>query len=176
MQEDPELFDRLRRVVRTTLGVEMEGAGDRRAGARASSRRAIVVKAVSDHADLDKDDSFRAFACRASAEVLMAFLQKHLEPRERARPSAEPDERAATSARRRAASRARLEDRGDGFLARVERVALLRDPGATVTRHRAPAPFAGVLEVAVRGRARSSTCGVIGALDQPITEALVART
>src|SRR5690606_32420007 len=34
----------------------------------------IVVKAVSDYADHDKDDSYRHFAARASAELLLRFL------------------------------------------------------------------------------------------------------
>jgi nucleoside phosphorylase len=82
VQQDPELFDRLRRVVRTTIGVDMEGAaiGDI---AERFQKRAIVVKAVSDYADGDKDDSFRAFACRASAFFLLSFLQKHLDPEAR---------------------------------------------------------------------------------------------
>ena len=79
MQKDPGLFPRLRRVMRSTIGVEMEGAA---IGELAShfEKRGIVVKAVSDHGDLQKDDSFREFACRASAEVLLAFLLKHVEP------------------------------------------------------------------------------------------------
>lgn len=85
VQEDPTLFDRLRRLVRTTLGVEMEGAAIGEAAAR-FARPAIVVKAVSDHADHEKDDSFRKFSCRASGEVLMAFLQKHLNPGEKPSP------------------------------------------------------------------------------------------
>ncbi|WP_438025438.1 HEAT repeat domain-containing protein [Sorangium sp. So ce233] len=85
VQEDPALFDRLRRLVRTTLGVEMEGAAIGDVAAR-FARPAIVVKAVSDHADNEKDDSFRKFGCRASAEVLLAFLRKHLDPGEKPRP------------------------------------------------------------------------------------------
>ena len=132
-------------------------------------KRAILVKAVSDHADSDKDDSFREFACRASAEVLMAFLLKHLEP-EGWRGGREPEEAGEHR-------RFEMPDGGarvDEFLARVERVALLRDPGASVTRHRAPAPFAGVLEVAAKDGARVEV-RVIGAVDQSITEDLVTR-
>lgn len=79
VQEDQLLFRRLRRLVRTTLAVEMEGAaiGD---VAERFKKPLIVVKAVSDYADEEKDDSFRKFACRASAEVLMAFLLKYLDP------------------------------------------------------------------------------------------------
>jgi ABC-type multidrug transport system ATPase subunit/nucleoside phosphorylase len=73
VQKDPELFERLRRRMRSTIGVEMEGAA---IGALAQQfdKRGIVVKAVSDHGDLEKDDTFRKFACKASAEVLIAFL------------------------------------------------------------------------------------------------------
>ncbi|XXY46486.1 pentapeptide repeat-containing protein [Sorangium sp. So ce269] len=175
--QDPGVWSDLQRVVRGTLGLDMEGAaiGDL---AERCQKRSIFIKAVSDHADLAKDDSFRAFACRASAAVLLAFLQKHLEPAPR--PEREPSGRRvmAEGAEHRAeggegGDRA-LDDRHDGFLQRIERVALLRAPGATVTRHRAPPPFAGVLEVAARDGSLVDV-RVIGALDQPITEELVAR-
>ena len=172
VRQDPEIFDRLRRLVRSTLGLEMEGAaiGDL---ATRFSKRSILIKAVSDYADHDKDDSFRAFACRASAEVLLSFLQKHLEPRrEPARRSIE--QRAVGGAERTRFEPSEAKDRFDVFLERVERVALLRDPGATVTRHHAPTPFAGVLEVAIRDGALVDL-RIIAALHQPITEALVLR-
>src|SRR5262249_3937478 len=76
VRKDPELFQRLERLVRTTIGVEMEGAAIGEL-ARYFDKRGIVVKAVSDHGDMQKDDAFRKFACRASAEVLMAFLLDH---------------------------------------------------------------------------------------------------
>lgn len=79
VREDPLLFDRLARHVRKTLGVEMEAAAIGHVAAHLG-RRSIIVKAVSDHADHEKDDSFRAFACRASATWLLSFLQRHLEP------------------------------------------------------------------------------------------------
>jgi nucleoside phosphorylase len=79
VREDPLLFKRLSHHVRKTLGVEMEAAAIGQVAAH-FERRAIVVKAVSDHADGDKDDSYRAFACRASAAWLLAFLQRNLEP------------------------------------------------------------------------------------------------
>ncbi len=78
--EDPQIFDRLKRVGRKTLGVEMEAFAIGHVG-DTLPRRAIVAKAVSDHADHDKDDRFREFACRASAAWLFAFLNKHLSPR-----------------------------------------------------------------------------------------------
>lgn len=87
---DPGLFERLIHVERRTLGVEMEGAAIGYVAERFRAR-AIVVKAVSDYADGDKDDSYRAFACRASATFLVTFLLRHiasqLAPR---RPRVEP--------------------------------------------------------------------------------------
>src|SRR5262249_50209433 len=78
-------FDRLKRVGRKTLGVEMEAFAIGHVG-DALPQRAIVAKAVSDHADHDKDDRFRDFACHASAAWLLAFLKKHLKSR-RAEPA-----------------------------------------------------------------------------------------
>ncbi|WP_437969078.1 pentapeptide repeat-containing protein [Sorangium sp. So ce260] len=177
VMQDPGIWGDLQRLVRGTLGLDMEGAAIGDLASRCQ-KRSIFIKAVSDHADLAKDDGFRAFACRASAAVLLAFLQKHLAPGPRPErglsgrraPAGEveclpednePGERA-------------LEGRHDGFLQRIERVALLRAPGATVTRHRAPPPFAGVLEVVARDGSLVDV-RVIGALDQAITEELVAR-
>jgi WD40 repeat protein/nucleoside phosphorylase len=174
VQEDPKLFERLRRVVRSTLGAEMEGVAIGDVAAR-YKKQAIVIKAVSDHADHDKDDSFRAFACRASAEVLLAFLLKHVEPaplREKEPIESEDDESGVDGSR---GDRRLFDDRRHGFLARVERVALLRDPGAIATRHRAAAPFAGVLEIPVLRDGALVDLRIIAAVEQEITEQLVDR-
>lgn len=79
VQKDPELFERLARIGRRTLGAEMEAAAIGMVGEQ-FDRRAIIVKAVSDYGDHDKDDAFRQFATRASAEVLLRFLLRQLEP------------------------------------------------------------------------------------------------
>jgi WD40 repeat protein/uncharacterized protein YjbI with pentapeptide repeats/nucleoside phosphorylase len=81
--EDRQIFDRLKRVERKTLGVEMEAYAIGYVG-DGLPRRAIVAKAVSDHGDPDKDDRFREFACHASAAWLLGFLSKHLKPKARA--------------------------------------------------------------------------------------------
>jgi len=64
VRQDPELFSRLEKLARKTIGVEMEAAA---IGYVASllDRRVIVVKAVSDYADHEKDDAYRSFAARA---------------------------------------------------------------------------------------------------------------
>jgi nucleoside phosphorylase len=56
VMKDPELFERLERFVRKTMGAEMEAATIGLVGEH-SLIPAIVVKAVSDYGDGDKDDS-----------------------------------------------------------------------------------------------------------------------
>lgn len=79
VREDPLIFERLARHVRKTIGVEMEAAAIGHVAAYLG-RPSLIVKAVSDHADHDKDDSFRAFACHASAAWLFMFLHQHVKP------------------------------------------------------------------------------------------------
>lgn len=73
VQKDPQLFQRLEKVQRKTLGVEMEGAA---IGAVAEIHEIpmIVVKGVQDYADPDKNDQFRAYAAEVSARFLLAFF------------------------------------------------------------------------------------------------------
>lgn len=164
--EDEKIFERLRKIVRTTIGLEMEGSAIGQL-ARRFEKKAILVKAVQDYADREKDDAFRGFACKASAVFLMAFLQRHFEPQRKAPEPAEVGPR-------RERGRDFEMEREDPFLARVERVARLRHAGAGFTRHRGPAPFAGVLEVAV-DVGGFFDMRVVAALDGPITEALAMR-
>ncbi|WP_437751902.1 pentapeptide repeat-containing protein [Sorangium sp. So ce1389] len=177
---DPGVWDRLQRVVPGTLGLEAEVAAVGDLAAR-FPRRAILMRAAGDSAGPHGDDSLRAFACRASAAALLAFLQQHLAPEPRLdRPSVrEPSETRELALgddgeRHPRERELALEERRDGLLDRVERVALLRDPAAAVTKHRAPPPFAGVLEVAVQDGRRVDV-RVIGVLDRSITEELVTR-
>ncbi len=60
--------------VRSVLGLEMEAAAIGRAAFDAGLDHWVVVKGVMDHADPNKDNRFKHFAARASAEVLFAFL------------------------------------------------------------------------------------------------------
>ncbi|GLY93331.1 hypothetical protein [Actinoplanes sp. NBRC 103695] len=88
VMSDPRIWDRLEVSTRKILGLEMEAAT---IATIAHERRVphwLVAKGVMDHADLDKDDRFKAFAARASAEVLFALLGRLLTPATRApRPS-----------------------------------------------------------------------------------------
>ncbi|WP_437563742.1 pentapeptide repeat-containing protein [Sorangium sp. So ce542] len=158
VQEDAGLFERLKSIGRKVLGVEMEAAAIGYVAERLG-RRSIIAKAVSDHGDHDKDDSFRAFACRASAEFLFAFLRRTLEPAR-----AERADHAGRGRRlRRFSARAGSghaephddillpgEGRSDDFLSRVERVCRLREPeGVKIEWFDAPLPFGVYLRVSV---------------------------
>lgn len=69
VQEDPQLFPRLAELMRKILGVEMEASA---LGALAQQYDipALVAKGVQDYGDALKDDCYRTFAARASAECL----------------------------------------------------------------------------------------------------------
>jgi WD40 repeat protein/nucleoside phosphorylase len=152
LQKDPELFTRLERVGRKILGAEMEAAAVGLVGEHLG-RHSIVVKAVSDYGDEDKDDAFRKFAARASAEVLLRFLLRKLEPAERPLDEdlevEERDESPFSSPRIEMA-------RGDDLLSRVKKIAELqaRETGSTVEvrRFHTRPPFGEYLRVSkVRG-------------------------
>ena len=122
LQKDPELFDRLEKLERKTLGAEMEASAIGMVG-EMLERRALIVKAVSDYGDGDKDDSFRTFATRASAEVLLRFLLRSLEPAPTEQEVLWDMEQPVSS--RLSFSRSEL-SRGDGLLSRVKTAAILR--------------------------------------------------
>ena len=63
--------------VRSVVGLEMEAAAIGRV-ARALQVPFAVIKGVMDHADPRKDDRFKEFAARASAEVLLALLDHEI--------------------------------------------------------------------------------------------------
>ncbi|XYH93636.1 pentapeptide repeat-containing protein [Sorangium sp. So ce1128] len=161
VREDPELFSRLRREVRKTLGAEMEAAAIGYV-AEHLGRRSIIVKAVSDHGDHEKDDAFQAFAARASATFLLAFLQRHMpEPSAPAPPARPP---LAVSAPARDAARS------DDFLSRVQRVCELHaGQSAIVERFDAPPPFGQFLRVS-RSDGGIARTYPVAALDEPVSE------
>lgn len=76
VRQDPNLFVNLRKHLRNTWGVEMESSAIGYV-AESSNIPCIIVKAVSDHGDDDKDDLFRAFACKMSAKFLLDFFSRH---------------------------------------------------------------------------------------------------
>jgi tetratricopeptide (TPR) repeat protein/nucleoside phosphorylase len=75
--EDEKIFDRLAMTVRKVLAVEMEANA---IGAIAGDHDLpfVVMKGVMDHGDQFKDDRYKAYAARASAECLVAFLRANL--------------------------------------------------------------------------------------------------
>ncbi|WP_437628049.1 pentapeptide repeat-containing protein [Sorangium sp. So ce1151] len=156
VQEDAGLFERLKPIGRRVLGVEMEAAAIGYVAERLG-RRSIIAKAVSDHGDHEKDDSFRAFACRASAEFLFAFLRRYLSPdlagrAGRGRPLRRFPARARGGRAEPHGDDILLpgEGRSDDFLSRVERVCRLREPdGVEIEWFDAPLPFGCYLRVSV---------------------------
>ncbi|WP_437600115.1 tetratricopeptide repeat protein [Sorangium sp. So ce590] len=80
--EDEACWTFVSEHMRKTLGLDMEAAA---VGALAHAQRdakldALVMKGVMDFANHGRDDHFKEFAARASAECLIAFLREHVEP------------------------------------------------------------------------------------------------
>lgn len=74
--KDGVTWDMLRKFgVRTCLGLEMEAAAIARAAFDAELDDWIVIKGVMDYADPGKDDRYKPFAAKVSAEVLLRFLE-----------------------------------------------------------------------------------------------------
>jgi len=61
--------------VRTVLGLEMEASSIAQVAQRLEVPNWVVVKGVMDYANPNKDDRIKNFAARASADVLLHFLQ-----------------------------------------------------------------------------------------------------
>ena len=64
--------------VRSVLGLDMEAAAIGSAAHRLGVPSWVIIKGVVDHADPRKDDRYRPFAARVSAEVLFKFLLKQV--------------------------------------------------------------------------------------------------
>lgn len=75
VQEDPNIFDKLSGSMRKVLGLDMEASA---IGALAKSLSVpfIVAKGVSDCGDPLKDDRYRLFAARASAECFLDLVRR----------------------------------------------------------------------------------------------------
>lgn len=78
--EDESIWNVVSRTMRKTLAVEMESAvlGELAHRQRHRGFDAVVMKGVMDFADQGRDDQFKEFAARASAECLLWFLRKAL--------------------------------------------------------------------------------------------------
>ncbi len=79
--EDEKVWGYISESMRKTLGLEMEAAA---IGAVAHAQRerqleTLVMKGVMDFANHGRDDHFKEFAARASAECLIAFLRDQLD-------------------------------------------------------------------------------------------------
>jgi nucleoside phosphorylase len=72
--EDAGIFPRLAENMRKVMGVEMEASAIGAIG-KMHDIPALVVKGVSDFGDEFKDDRYRHFAARASAECLLSVLR-----------------------------------------------------------------------------------------------------
>jgi nucleoside phosphorylase len=72
--EDTGIFPRLANSMRKVLGVEMEASALGALG-ELHDVPVVVAKGVSDYGDPFKDDRYRLFAARASAECLIALLR-----------------------------------------------------------------------------------------------------
>jgi nucleoside phosphorylase len=73
--QDPRIWTRLKETgVRKILALEMEAATIATIAHEREVPQWLVAKGVMDHADFAKDDRFKEFAARASAEVLFALL------------------------------------------------------------------------------------------------------
>lgn len=71
--EDESIFQKLAQSMRKVLGVDMEASGLAALG-EALDIPVIVAKGVSDYGDSFKDDNYREFAARASAECLIKLI------------------------------------------------------------------------------------------------------
>jgi nucleoside phosphorylase len=72
---DPQAWNRLEVNQRRILALDMEAATIATVAEDRQVPHWLIAKGVMDHADLDKDDRFKEFAARASAEVLFALLE-----------------------------------------------------------------------------------------------------
>ncbi len=75
---DPQIFNKLSERMRKVIGLEMEAAAIGAIAHHHDVDRVVVMKGVMDYADPEKNDNFKEFAARASAECLVAFLRQNL--------------------------------------------------------------------------------------------------
>ena len=76
--EDDGIFTRLYNTVRGVRGIDMESSAIAALGA-VTDKPVFIVKGISDYGDQFKDDRYREFAARSSAEALVKFLRYYPE-------------------------------------------------------------------------------------------------
>jgi nucleoside phosphorylase len=78
--EDEAIWAFISQAMRKTVSLEMEAAavGELAHRQRQYKLDAVVMKGVMDFADHGRDDQFKEFAARASAECLLWFLREHV--------------------------------------------------------------------------------------------------
>ena len=80
VMSDAGIWSRLEVSQRKLLALDLEAATIATVAHEREVPHWLVAKGVMDHADLEKDDRFKAFAATASAEVLFALLGTLLSP------------------------------------------------------------------------------------------------
>jgi nucleoside phosphorylase len=80
VMSDPKIWKRLEASQRKILALDMEAATVATVAHERQVPHWLAAKGVMDYAGLDKDDRFKAFAAKASAEVLFALLGRLLSP------------------------------------------------------------------------------------------------
>lgn len=75
VHKDRELFHSLQRLLRKIVALEMEAAAIANV-ADQNQIPCLIVKSVVDHADMEKNDNFRDYACEVSAEFVISFLNE----------------------------------------------------------------------------------------------------
>jgi len=95
--KDAITWDSLKAMgVRSVIGLEMEAAVIGRVAIAAGVPEWLVVKGVMDYADPNKDDRYKPFAARASAEVLRTFLAERFMAGSVGRDTSAPAARSST--------------------------------------------------------------------------------
>ncbi|MFI5908772.1 hypothetical protein [Dactylosporangium sp. NPDC051541] len=182
---DPAVWGRLKAMgMRKIAAVEMEAAS---IATIADDRRLawLVVKGVMDHADTRKDDRYKQFAARASAQVMWALLERLAPDMERG----EPQRVVKTTAIANQAI-APASSRGSGVEARVRAaksasvdiVSLLNEVAASDPTPSRSASANGRLYLVARpvgaaddALASVSTMSAVADLDAVVRQAVAAR-
>lgn len=80
LQKHESIWGMLQKQYESVIALEMEAAALATETGRLQIPHWLVMKGVMDQANIHKNDRFKPFAARASAECLIDFLRHHLEP------------------------------------------------------------------------------------------------